>query len=192
VVAHHIAVINVQVGAAAYVLESRPEQVAPALGHIRRASDTVLREMAAVVGVLRTPDGLEVDVEPTRGLARLADLLDSLAASGLPVDLHRSGEPRELSSMIDLAAYRIIQEALTNAHKHGAGPARLELAYTADAVTIRVTNAVPRPDARPARSAGYGLTGMGERAAAAGGTLTTGPTPDGRFSVCAVLPGPAR
>jgi signal transduction histidine kinase len=190
VLAHHIAVINVQVGAATFVLEHQPDQVALALGHIRRASDTVLREMAGVVGVLRRPDGLEVDVEPTRGLARLTELLGSLASGGLPVEHHQSGETRELPPMIDLAAYRIIQEALTNAHKHGnGGLARLDVSYTEEGVTIQVTNTMPRR-ASPPTGSGYGLTGMGERAAAAGGTLTTGPGPDGRFSVRAVLPAP--
>ncbi|MGK5681451.1 sensor histidine kinase [Actinoplanes sp. URMC 104] len=187
VVAHHIAVINVQAGAAAHVMARRPDQVAPALAHIRDASDSVLAEIQSVVGVLRAdePGGTPTGTEPTPGLARLPELLDGLAAAGLAVDVRRDGEPGELPAVVDLAAYRIAQEALTNAHKHGAGATRLTVRRTAEAVEIEVLNAMP-PGAPPAGS-GYGLLGMRERAVTAGGTLTAGVTSDG-FRVHAVLP----
>jgi signal transduction histidine kinase len=182
-------VINVQAGAAAHVLENRPEQVGPALAHIRRASDTVLKELAAVVGVLRNSDDLDAPTEPTRGLARLAELLDAFAASGLHVEHKQTGAARELPAVVDLAAYRIVQESLTNAQKYGTGTAVLEVAYTPAAVRIDVGNAVS-PGQTGGGSSGYGLIGMRERAAAAGGTVSAGIAGGGRFAVHADLPAP--
>lgn len=186
VVAHHIAVINVQAGAAAHVLETRPEAVGPALANIRRAADTVTRELASVVGLLRDAEATEASTEPTRGLARLSELLDAFAAAGLRVEHRQEGPARELPAVVDLAAYRIVQESLTNAHKHGTGTARLTVSYGPEAVRIEVGNPVAA-DARGDGS-GYGLVGMRERAAAAGGTLTAGPGPGDRFTVRAELP----
>jgi signal transduction histidine kinase len=187
VVAHHIAVINVQAGAAGHVLQTRPEQVGPALAHIRRASDTVMKELAAVVGVLRSDDP-GASTEPTRGLARLSELLDTFAASGLQVEHKQSGSARELPAVVDLAAYRIVQEGLTNAQKYGTGSACLQVAYTADAVLLDIGNAVmPGPQGS---GSGYGLIGMRERAAATGGTVSAEATAGGRFAVHAELPAP--
>jgi signal transduction histidine kinase len=186
VVAHHIAVINVQAGAAAHVLESRPEAVGPALVHIRRAADTVMQELASVVGVLRGVDEVDAATEPTRGLARLSELLDAFAAAGLRVEHRRRGMARELPAVVDLAAYRIVQESLTNAQKYGTGKATLTVTYTLEAVVVEVSNQV---DPRVGSSgSGYGLVGMRERAAAAGGTVEAGLAPDGRFVVRAELP----
>ena len=170
VVAHHIAVINVQAGAASHVLTRHPEQADQALTHIRAACDTVLSELASIVGVLRQSDD-DVAVEPVRGLARLTDMLDALAAAGLTVERKQVGAARELPAVVDLAAYRILQEALTNAHKYGTGTAHLTVTYTVDAVTLDVVNTVAE-DRIPSRS-GYGILGMRERAATAGGTLDT-------------------
>ncbi len=190
VVAHHIAVIKVQATGAKHVLERRPELVAPALDHISRSSDAVLKEIASVVGLLRSPDDLGGDdspeTEPTRGLARLSGLLDDMAAAGLRVGHHQAGVARELPALVDLAAFRIAQEALTNAQKYGDGTARLTVAYTADGVTLEVTNPV-RPDALT-NGWGYGIIGMRERAASTGGRLTAEPTPYGHFTVRAELP----
>ncbi|GAA2143724.1 sensor histidine kinase [Glycomyces algeriensis] len=191
VVAHHIAVINVQAGAAAHVLQTRPEAVGPALAHIRRAADTVMQELGSVVGVLRADDGggLDESTEPTRGLARLAELLDSFAAAGLRVEHRQSGTARDLPAVVDLAAYRIVQESLTNAHKYGTGRARLAITYAPDAVRIEVENPIAK-DAEP-NGSGYGLVGMRERAAATGGTVTAGAEGD-RFAVRAELPATAK
>jgi signal transduction histidine kinase len=186
VVAHHIAVINVQAGAAAHVLETRPEAVGPALAHIRRAADTVMQELASVVGVLRSPEeNGDKATEPTRGLARLAELLDSFAAAGLQVEHRQSGTARDLPAVVDLAAYRIVQESLTNAHKYGTGRAQLAITYTPEAVVIDVGNAIEK--GAKANGSGYGLVGMRERAAATGGTVTAAAV-DGRFVVHAELP----
>jgi signal transduction histidine kinase len=187
VVAHHIAVINVQAGAASHVLQTRPDQVGPALAHIRRASDTVLKELASVVGVLRNSDDLDAPTEPTRGLARLSELLDTFAASGLQVEHKQTGDARELPAVVDLAAYRIVQESLTNAQKHGTGSASLGVTYTPEAVVLDVGNTVA-PGRPRTQSSGYGLIGMRERAAAAGGTVRASETMDGRFAVHAELP----
>ena len=186
VVAHHIAVINVQAGAASHVLQTRPEQVGPALAHIRRASDTVLKELAAVVGVLRNPDDRDGATEPTRGLARLSELLDTFAASGLQVEHRQRGEARELPAVVDLAAYRIVQESLTNAQKHGNGTATLEVTYTPEAVLLDIGNAVA--PGQSGAGSGYGIVGMRERASAAGGTVTAAAEAGGRFHVRAELP----
>ncbi|MFI5957543.1 sensor histidine kinase [Cryptosporangium sp. NPDC051539] len=187
VVAHHIAVISVQAGAATHVLRQNAENVWPVLVHIREAADTVLTEIQSVVGVLRDPNEV-ASTEPTPGLDRLADLLHGLRAMGFRVDVDERGTPRPLPAMTDMAAYRIIQEALTNAHRYGDGGARLELTYTPDLVALEVTNRLGHPVRHPVRGSGYGLVGMRERAAAAQGTLVTGPTDDGSFRVLAVLP----
>ena len=191
VVAHHIAVINVQAGAASHVLTRQPEQANRALTHIREACDTVLSELSSIVGVLRQPefDTAEALTEPVRGLARLTDMIDTLAASGLTVERRQTGQPRELPAVVDLAAYRILQEALTNAHKYGTGRAQLTITYTAESITLDVVNTVAA-ERIPTRS-GYGILGMRERAATAGGTLEARSHPDGRFTVHAELPAPA-
>ncbi|MEU7908636.1 histidine kinase [Actinoplanes sp. NPDC049118] len=190
VVAHHIAVIKVQATGAKHILAHRPEQVAPALDHISRSSDAVLKEIASVVGLLRGSDDLDgagaPATEPTRGLARLGGLLDDLAAAGLLVDHRPLGESRELPVLVDLAAYRIAQEALTNAQKYGDGTARLTVSYASDGVTLEITNPV-RPGVTRAGS-GYGIVGMRERAASTGGALTACRGDDGRFAVRAELP----
>ncbi|MDR7320542.1 MULTISPECIES: sensor histidine kinase [Catenuloplanes] len=186
VVAHHVAVISVHAGAAGHVLRDDPEKVWPVLGHIRTAADTVLSEMKSVVGVLRDPDDAG-STEPAPGVARLPDLLAGLHATGFTVRHRHRGEPRPLPAVVDLAAYRIVQEALTNAHRHGAGDATVELAYTADTVRLDVTNRVAASGGARAGS-GFGLIGMRERAAAAHGTIEAGPVPGGLFRVRAVLP----
>ncbi|MBB4743898.1 signal transduction histidine kinase [Actinoplanes octamycinicus] len=186
VVSHHIAVINVQAGAARHVLRHQPQAADSALEHIRRASDTVLRELGSIVGVLRQPDEPDDPDEPTRGLARIVKLLDAAGAAGLKVEHHQNGEARQLPAVVDLAAYRILQEALTNAHKHGTGTACLTIEYTPGHVLLEVTNRI----GAPGPTSGYGLVGMRERASAAGGTLTAERCPDGRFRVRAVLPAP--
>ncbi|RIW42075.1 two-component sensor histidine kinase [Micromonospora endophytica] len=188
VVAHHIAVINVQAGAAAHVLNDQPEKAGPALAHIRRAADTVIKELASVVGVLRQPD--DVSTEPTRGLAGIEDLLEMLASVGLTVQRQQHGTARELPAVADLAAYRIVQEALTNAHKHGTGGATLSITYAPDEIIIEITNPAPA-EHRSADIGGYGIIGMRERAAAAGGAISVGRRADNQFVVRAVLPLPA-
>lgn len=185
VVAHHIAVISVQAAAASHLLDKRPEQVRQALDQIRHSGDDVLKELSSIVGVLRQSDDPVVTTEPTPGLSRLPALLETVGAAGLTVVFEETGEPRELPAMTDLAAYRIGQEALTNAHKYGTGTAALTLGWGKRGLTIEVINTV-RGDRAP--GSGYGIVGMRERAVAAGGTLDAGETGDGRFRLLTALP----
>src|SRR5690606_20666417 len=124
--------------------------------------------------------------EPVAGLARLDELVEATRAAGLPVDVEVEGEPRELPPSVDTAAYRIIQEALTNTRKH-AGPARasVRLSYTDDGIRMRIDDDGAGPSGD--RDGGDGIPGMRERAAALGGTLTAGPRPGGGFRVEAHL-----
>jgi signal transduction histidine kinase len=184
VVAHHIAMINVQAGVAAHLLRRRPDQAEEARSHVRSEARSVLDEISTLLSVLRRSDDPEAD-EPTRGLARLCGLLDSLAAAGLRVEHRQDGESRDLPAAVDLAAYRIVQESLTNAQKHGAGNgAHLRVAYTSAGVHISVWN---KTAATEASGSGHGLIGMRERAAAVGGTLDT-EHGGGRFHLEAHLP----
>jgi signal transduction histidine kinase len=186
-VAHHIAVIKVQASGARHVLTDRPEMVAPSLDHISRSADEVLREIASLVGLLRTAGPTEPDRTPTSGLSSLDVMLDHLSAVGLRVTHQRTGADRGLPAVVDLAAYRIVQEALTNAHKHGDGSAYLRIGYAPDGISVRVVNPV-RPGVHGASHSGFGIIGMQERAGATGGTLTAGPVDGGRFEVRAWLP----
>jgi signal transduction histidine kinase len=187
VVAHHIAVINVQVGVAVHLLRRQPDGAQEALVHVRQAARQVLAELSTVLDVLRAEEP-NSGTEPPAGLSRLAHLLDSLAAAGLRVEHRQDGEARELPSAVDLAAYRIVQESLTNAHKHGSEPvARLRLDYTPAGLGIVVGNAAARkiPDAD---GTGHGLIGLRERVSSVGGTVRTGRGDDGQFTVHAFLP----
>ncbi|MGA3526557.1 sensor histidine kinase [Melissospora conviva] len=189
VVAHHIALINVQAGVASHLLRSRPEQAEEALAHVRDAARTVLDELGTVLGVLRQADDPEMTTEPTQGLSKLSGLLDGLAAAGLQVEYRRNGTVRDLPAGVDLAAYRIIQESLTNAKKHGSGGrAHLTLTYARDGVTAEVTNPIDPRRELSAAGTGRGLVGMRERAAAVGGTVSAGPADDSVFVVHAFLP----
>ncbi|MCT9137665.1 sensor histidine kinase [Streptomyces violarus] len=197
VIAHHIALITIQAGVAGHFLRGRPDQAEVALGHIRDAGRTVLDELGPLLHVLRQ-SGDESDethpAEPVPGLSRLGGLLESLTAAGLSVRHRQSGHPRPLPTAIDLAAYRVVQEGLTNAHKHGAAAeASLLVDYGPDVLRIRITNPL-HSDPYPASAAtgtGHGLTGMRERAHAVGGSLHAGVDDDGRFRLAVHLPLPA-
>jgi signal transduction histidine kinase len=176
VIGHQLAVIHVQAGVAARVptQEARNE----ALEHIRTASKEALEELSDTVSLLR-------EREPVRGLAGLDDLITSFRRSGMTIVDHVSGEVRALSPSVDLTAYRLIQEALTNACKHAGPAARVELTlrYQDDAFEIVVHNGSSKESA----SEGHGIAGMRERVAALGGRLSAGPT-NGGFRVSAFLP----
>jgi signal transduction histidine kinase len=184
VVAHHIAVVKVQATGARHIGPSRPEQVAAALDAISRSADAALKETAYVVGLLRDARDPAAPTTPPRGLAQLTNLLEDVA-DHLTVDLHRSGEARQLPAAVDAAAYRIALEALTNARKYGNGTADLTVAYTPQAVTLDITNPIGKAQGR---GSGYGILGMCERAAALGGNVTAGIDGSGRFAVHASLP----
>ena len=184
-VAHRIAVVTVQAGVAGHLLTERPQAAAEALAHVRTAGAEVLDELGSLLAVLRDPDGPATPVGATPGLTDLDRLVDSFAAAGLRVDHTVSGEAGPVPDTVAAAGYRIVQEALTNAARHGNGHARLVLAYGPDRLRIDVRNPCPP---RRAAGRGHGLTGMHERAAALGGTLVVGPAPDGEFVVEATLP----
>jgi signal transduction histidine kinase len=188
VVAHSMATINVQAGVAAHVLPTRPEVAAESLQAIKTASKEGLRELRAILNVLRQADDAD-PTQPAPGTAQLEDLIAGARRAGLETTLTVTGDPVPLPAAVDLAAYRIIQESLTNTIRH-AGPATaaVALGYASDELHIDVTD-TGRGQAVIARNGdGHGLAGMRERAAAVGGTVEAGPGPAGGFRVAARLP----
>ena len=191
---HHVSLINVQAGVALHLMDDDPEQARSALAAIKQSSGQLLREMRATLGVLRG-----VDEEPPRGpvsgLARLDDLLAENRSAGLPVELEVVGAARELPAGVDHAAYRIVQEALTNTRRHaGAARACVRVHYDDEGVTVRVEDDGRGPfagNATPDGGGGNGLPGMRERALALGGSLAAGPREGGGFQVHARLPAAA-
>ncbi|GGQ34529.1 signal transduction histidine kinase [Actinomadura coerulea] len=187
VLGHNISLINVQATAALHGLRREPQRAEDALTAIKQASKDVLREMRATLGVLRQVDEA-APVAPAPGLGRLDELTRGLAAAGLKISTEVEGEPRPLPAEADLAAYRIVQEALTNVTRHsGATSAVVRVGYGADGVVVSVQDdGTPRSGAPS--SGGSGIRGMRERAEALGGDLDAGPGPDGGFTVRARLP----
>ncbi|MET8448088.1 sensor histidine kinase [Streptomyces sp. NPDC005209] len=189
VVAHHIALINAQAGVAAHVGKRRPEHVLAALKDIEETSRSALDELRVTVGLLRQSGDNDAPRDPIPGLAQVPALLASLERVGLDVLCTRQGTAQPLTPAVDLAAYRIVQEALTNVRKHGsADKARLGLSYTPRWLTITVEDDGRAFPQGPRQGTGHGLIGMRERAASVGGTLTAQPRPEGGFTVIAELP----
>ncbi|MGW1377961.1 sensor histidine kinase [Streptomyces sp. NPDC002446] len=196
VVAHNVSVMVVQADGAAYVLDAAPEQTRQALETISGTGRQALAEMRRLLGVLRTGEQPESgEYVPQPGVEQLSELIDQVRGAGLPVDFRMEGEPRPLPSSVELTAYRIVQEALTNTRKHG-GPdvgATVRLSYRDDELDLLVED-----DGRGAQhelyeeggadGLGHGLIGMRERVGMVGGSLTAGPRPGGGFRVSAVLP----
>jgi signal transduction histidine kinase len=192
VVAHSISVIAVQSGVGAHVAKTQPEEAAKALAAIEATSRAALTELRRLLGVLRQEDEPQGDLAPVPGLADLDGLLAEVAKAGLGVRLRVEGTPSPLPTGVDLSAYRIVQEALTNVVKH-AGPARAQVVvgYRDQEVTVEVID-----DGRGAVTSvsdgrvgtGHGLIGMRERVAAFSGELEVGPRPGGGFRVAARLP----
>jgi signal transduction histidine kinase len=187
VVAHHMSVMVVQAGAARAVSGSDPAAAAEALRQIEASGRTGLTEMRRLLEVLkaeRDGDGRA----PQPGLGRLDELLDGMRVSGLPVEAVVEGSPRPLPPGVDLSAYRIVQEALTNALRHAGGAsARVVVRYEPDAVELEVADDGPGPPEDPNASGGHGLIGMRERVQLFGGELEAGPRPGGGFLVRARL-----
>ncbi|MFD6289353.1 sensor histidine kinase [Streptomyces sp. NPDC060205] len=189
VVAHHIAVINLQAGVAEHLLSTRPATATEALAEVRRASRTALEELGGLLGVLRSQDEGRPPTEPSPGIAQLSQLIDTYRSAGLKVHWTPGCDMPPLPASTDLVAYRLIQEALTNAHRHGTGTAEVTVTQTRTALTLNIANPVPRRPALPEQGGtGLGLIGMRERAHAVGGILRTGPDDDQRFHVRATLP----
>jgi signal transduction histidine kinase len=160
VVAHHIAVVNVQAGAASHLLKEHPDKAGEALGHVTAASGKALDELGSLLGVMR---------EPVTGIDSVGALL------GDDVELTVVGTARPLPATVDVTAYRVVQESLTNARKHGTGTATLTLTYEPSRLIIETRNAC---SGKPGDGFGYGLTGMRERVALLGGELIAGPRGD--------------
>jgi signal transduction histidine kinase len=221
-VGHQVALISVQAGAMSYLLGADPAstdlastdlaKARESLGHIQRASEAALEELRLTVGLLRQP-GEREPTEPAAGLARLEELIGSIAATGLKVTCEVIGQARPLPEAVDLTAYRLIQESLTNTTKHAAGAcASVRLTYRPGVLALAVEDDGPHArdddDGPPARrddgaypggaaghagagngEVGHGLIGMRERAAVVGGWVSAGPH-DGGFLVLAELPLP--
>ncbi|MFI5676773.1 sensor histidine kinase [Streptomyces cellulosae] len=202
-VAHQITLANAQATVAAHLFDARPEQTRKSLKELVETTGHALDELRATVGLLRQSGDAASPAEPAPGLSRLPTLLESFRRAGLEVSVHQEGTARPLPPGVDLTAYRIVQEALTNVTKHaGTGSARVRLAWHRDRVTItvaddgggarRAPSASTGPSAPTAvdRQPGYGLIGMRERATAVGGSLSAGRRPEGGFLVSTQLPLP--
>jgi signal transduction histidine kinase len=192
VVAHSISVIAVQSGVGAHVANTQPEEAAKALAAIEATSRAALTELRQLLGVLRQEGEPQGSLAPVPGLADLDALLAEVAKAGLGVRLRVEGTPSPLPAGVDLSAYRIVQEALTNVVKH-AGPARAQVVvgYHDRDITVEVTDdgqGVVAPTGDGQARVGHGLIGMRERVAAFGGDLEVGPRPGGGFRVAARLP----
>jgi signal transduction histidine kinase len=191
VVAHNVSVIAVQAGAARATAAAHPERALETLGLVERTARGTLAELRMVLGVLRKSDeqGAEESLNrPQPTLRELDELVASTRAAGLDVEATVEGDPRPLPAVVDLCAYRVIQEAVTNVMKHAAGArARILVRYDPEELLLRVTDeGSGRPGAIGPE--GHGLQGMKERVALAGGRLQVGPQPGGGFRVEARLP----
>jgi signal transduction histidine kinase len=190
VVAHHMSVIAIQAEAAPYKTADPPPELVESFGEIRASALAGLAELRRVLGVLRTG---EPGTAPQPGLAELDTLLDSARSGGVSVAVTCSGNPVDLPEGVDLSAYRIVQEALSNAMRHAPGSqVQVHVTYRPDGLALEIRNdavasVLVASGAREA-GGGHGLVGMRERATMLGGSLDAGPTADGGFRVAAVLP----
>ena len=191
VVAHHMSVIAIQAEAAPYRVPDPPKELTSSFADIRANALQALGELRRVLGVLRAErDDDQAAPQPTLG--RLGELVAGVRGAGLAVETTVAGTPRPLPAGVEVSAYRIVQEALSNAMRHAPGSqVRVELAYTAAALRLCVVNGPPRAAAATLPGPGHGLLGMRERAAMLGGELTAAPTAGGGYAVTAVLPLPS-
>ena len=186
VVSHGFATISLQAGIAAHIAETQPEKAVEALHVIRDASREVLHELRSILGQLRE-DGQTA--EPARGIGRLDVLVEQTRSAGLQVSVRVAGRPRPVPVALDVAVYRIVQEALTNALRHAPhATVRVMVAYEPRGVAVTVEDDGNGTSDAPSEGCGYGILGMRERAASLGGELDAGSLPDGGFCVHAFLP----
>ncbi len=190
VIAHGIATIHMQSGAALHVLDRHPEQAGPALAAIKELSKQTLDELRSTVGVLRDDD--EIPLAPTPGLDQIDTLIENARNAGVAITVDCDARQGIVPAAVDVAAYRIVQEALTNVMRHAGvnATATVTIRHAADEVRVEVVD-----DGRGAasvvdadRRGGHGIAGMTERAATVGGQLVAGPRPGGGFGVVARLP----
>ncbi|MPY31827.1 sensor histidine kinase [Streptomyces adustus] len=191
VVAHHLTLANAQAITAAHLIRNDPQQAERLLTGLSGTTATALRELKATVGLLRRPEDSDSPLQPAPKLEQLPTMVAALATTGLDVTVTTEGEPGPLSPAVDLTAFRIIQEALTNVSKHAGTPtAQVTLTYTDDILKIEISNKLGHrvATASAAANSGFGLISMRERALSTGGRFTAGPRLDGGYTVIAELP----
>ncbi|MFI1246837.1 sensor histidine kinase [Streptomyces anulatus] len=190
VVAHHMSVVAIQAEAAPYRVENPPPELEQAFVTIRENAVAALTELRRVLGVVRAED-YEAPDAPQPTLAALDGLLDNVRETGLETEKVITGAVRELPQGVELSAYRIVQEALSNSLRHAPGAsARVELGYVLGGLGLRVVNGPPRGLVKPSPGAGHGITGMRERVAMLNGEMTAGTTEDGGYEIAVFLPVP--
>jgi signal transduction histidine kinase len=199
VVAHHVSLMAVQAEAASSLLPDKPVQARKSVEIIGDTARLALTELRRLLGVLRGPSE-RLETAPSASLGEIGGVLDQVRGAGLPVDFEVVGTPGPLAPGVDLTAYRIVQEALTNTIRHAhAAYAAVTLSYEPGYVTVCVADSGPRADGvaanggavepgSPLAGSGLGLAGIAERVASCGGNLTVGPTPAGGFAITARLP----
>lgn len=197
VVAHHVSVMVVQADGAAYAVAKDPEQATEALRTISRTGREAMRELRNLLGVLRADDQPDQARSPQPGLDGIENLVDQIQAAGVRVTYSVAGRPRPVSTGVSLAAYRVVQESLTNVLKH-AGPgaqATVRIGWSRDRLCIDVTDDGGRKQRAATdngqlldQPGGHGIIGMRERVTAVGGTLRAGARPGGGYQVTASLP----
>ena len=196
IVAHSLSVMVAQADGATYTMARDPDRAEDAMRTVAATGREALTEMRRLLGVLRTSEPA-TDTAPQPGVEQVTELVDKVRDAGLSIELHLHGQPRALPAGMGLAAYRIVQEALTNTLKH-AGPrahAQVTIAYRDDVMEVSVEDDGPATVLVPDRCTGdrrpgQGLVGMRERAAVYGGRVAAHPNPDGGYRVDALLPIP--
>ncbi|MFF2362338.1 sensor histidine kinase [Streptomyces sp. NPDC058122] len=191
VVAHHLTLANAQAATAAHLIRNDPEQAEQLLTGLSGTTATALRELKATVGLLRRPEDSDSPLQPAPKLEQLPTMVAALATTGLDVAVTTEGETRPLSPAVDLTAFRIIQEALTNVSKHAGTPtAQVTLTYTDEVLKIEISNEQGHPATTASASvdSGFGLISMRERALSTGGRFTAGPRTGGGYAATAELP----
>ncbi|MFI7005994.1 sensor histidine kinase [Streptomyces sp. NPDC050145] len=188
VVAHHMSVVAIQAEAAPYRVENPPPELEQAFVTIRENAVAALTELRRVLGVVRAED-YEAPDAPQPTLADLDRLVENVRDAGLTVDQAVTGAVRALPPGVELSAYRIVQEALSNVLRHAPGaPARVEVAYVLGGLGLRIVNGPPGSLVKPSPGAGHGVTGMRERVAMLDGEMTAGTTDDGGYEVSVFVP----
>ncbi|GHJ42019.1 two-component sensor histidine kinase [Streptomyces sp. TS71-3] len=191
VVAHHMSVISIQAQAAPHLVENPSAELRENLANIHQNAKDALTELRQVLGVLRSERTEPVpDLHaPQPTLDRLGELLANVRGAGLGITVHTTGTPVQLAQGVELSAFRIVQEAVSNAIRHAPGAkVRVDVEYGSSELTVRVRNTAPDRPAAPSSGAGHGLLGISERAAMLGGTVAFGATAGGGYEVTAMLP----
>lgn len=188
VVAHHMSVVAIQAEAAPYRVENPPPELEKAFATIRENAVAALTELRRVLGVVRAEDYDAPDA-PQPTLTDLEGLLSNVREAGLTVEKAVTGAVRSLPQGVELSAYRIIQEALSNALRHAPGAtARVEISYVLGGLGLRIVNTPPQGLVKPSPGAGHGITGMRERVSMLNGEMTARLLPDGGYEVAAYIP----